>query len=100
MRTLDLPWSVPLTVRLQNGLQHIFAGPREALDFLENEWPQRRGQKYEQAVRLCQRALHRCAPLAIAREAFIAACLETGLPVTATPSPHVGPNADRQRSAV
>lgn len=98
MHTPGLSWSVPLDVRLQNGTQHIFTGPYEALDFLENEWPVRRGQKYERAVRLCRGALNRETPLAVAREAFVAACLEAGLPVTTSPLSFV-PHGRRPQSA-
>ncbi|MBD9371793.1 DUF982 domain-containing protein [Rhizobium sp. ARZ01] len=93
----DLPWSVPLIVRLQNGMQHIFAGPFEALDFLENEWPLRRSQKRERAVRLCRAALNRRTPLAVARESFVSACLEAGLPVAAA-HPHATKTSGGQRS--
>ncbi|MDR6759496.1 hypothetical protein J2Y48_004812 [Mycoplana sp. BE70] len=99
MRTPDLTWSVPLNVRLQNGIHHIFSGPYEALDFLENEWPLRRGQKYERALRLCRGALNLATPLAVAREAFVAACLEAGLPVTAAPLSSAPPNS-RPQSAM
>jgi hypothetical protein len=84
MRTPDLPWSVPLSVRFSSGVSHLFSGPYDALDFMENEWPTRSGQKFAKAVRLCRSALNRGTPLAIAREAFIAACLEAGLQVTST----------------
>ncbi|MGF6175065.1 DUF982 domain-containing protein [Ensifer sp. 4252] len=77
----EMPWSVPLTVRFHNGTSHIFSSVFDALDFLENEWPLRRGQRYERAVKTCRGALHRTTPVAVAREAFIAACLEADLPV-------------------
>lgn len=86
MKTLDFPWSVPLVVRLQNGCEHLFSSVYDALDFLENEWPLRRGQKYDRAVNVCRAAINKMAPVAVAREAFIAACLEAGLHTTASPS--------------
>lgn len=98
MRTPDMPWLVPLDVRMQNGIQRIFTGPYEALDFLENEWPMRRGQKYERAVRLCRGALNRTTPPAVAREAFVSACLEAGMPISATLQ-HVFKSPGGQRSA-
>ncbi|KQW67385.1 DUF982 domain-containing protein [Ensifer sp. Root127] len=79
----EMPWSVPLLVKFQNGTHHVFSSVYEALDFLENEWPLSRGQRYERAVRTCRGALQRATPVAVAREAFIAACLEAGLPATA-----------------
>ncbi|OHV78472.1 DUF982 domain-containing protein [Ensifer sp. LCM 4579] len=77
----EIPWTIPLTVRLSNGLTRTFGSVYEALDFLENEWPLRRGERYERAVRTCRRALNRMTPAAVAREAFIAACLEAGMPL-------------------
>lgn len=83
----EIPWSIPLTVRLSNGLTRSFASVYEAVDFLENEWPLRKGERYERALRTCRRALNRMTPAAVAREAFIAACLEAGMPlVMATPA--------------
>ncbi|WP_085035380.1 DUF982 domain-containing protein [Ensifer aridi] len=77
----EIPWTIPLTVRLLNGLTRTFTSVYEALDFLENEWPLRKGERYERAVRTCRRALNRMTPAAVAREAFIAACLEAGMPL-------------------
>lgn len=98
----EMPWSVPLTVRFQNGTSHVFSSVFDALDFLENEWPLRRGQRYERAIKTCRGALHRTTPVAIAREAFIAACLEAGLPVTGTIEPvtaHQRNRGNRPRAA-
>ncbi|APG94604.1 DUF982 domain-containing protein [Sinorhizobium americanum] len=77
----EIPWTIPLTVRLSNGLERTFTSVYEAVDFLENEWPLRRGERYERALRTCLRALNRMTPAAVAREAFIAACLEAGMPL-------------------
>jgi hypothetical protein len=84
MHIPEMPWSVPLLVRLQNGASRVFSSVYDALDFVENEWPLRRGQRYERAIRTCRGALNRTTPIAVAREAFIAACLEAGMPVTGT----------------
>jgi hypothetical protein len=85
MNIPDLPWPVPLVVRLQCGVERTFSSVYEALDFLENEWPLRRGERYERAVRLCRGALNKQTPSAVAREAFVCACLEAGMPVVARP---------------
>ncbi|MQW87115.1 DUF982 domain-containing protein [Sinorhizobium saheli] len=95
----EIPWAIPLTVRLSNGLMRTFTSVYEALDFLGHEWPQRKGERYERAVRTCRRALKRMTPAAVAREAFVAACLEAGMPVVMTPykqkSKDTGPEAAR-----
>ena len=75
----DVPWPLAIAVRLQNGNEHIFHGPYDALDFLENEWPMRHGQKYIRAIRSCRGSLNKMTPLAVAREDFIAACLAAGM---------------------
>ncbi|WP_457584784.1 DUF982 domain-containing protein [Ensifer canadensis] len=96
----EMPWSVPLSVRLQNGTHHVFSSVYEALDFLENEWPLRRGERYGRAIKACRGALHRTTPVAVAREAFIAACLEAGMPATATIEHVKAPRGnDPQRAA-
>ena len=84
-----IPWAYPLKVRLQNGLERIFPTVNEALDFLEHEWPLRRGERYQRAVKACRGALNRATPPAVARETFIAACLEAGMPaIMAAPLPY------------
>ncbi|GLR55819.1 hypothetical protein GCM10007919_05410 [Rhizobium indigoferae] len=35
----DVPWTRPVRIRLQCGLERTFTGAYGALDFLENEWP-------------------------------------------------------------
>ncbi|WP_331375931.1 DUF982 domain-containing protein [Sinorhizobium chiapasense] len=80
----EIPWTTPLTVRLSSGIKHTFNSVYEALDFLENEWPLRNGQRYERAVRTCRGALKRMTPAAVAREAFVAACVEAAMPIVMT----------------
>jgi hypothetical protein len=82
----DVPWTLPVTIRLQCGLERTFKGAYEALDFLENEWPLRRGERHEQAMETCLGALKGTIPALTARDAFVAACLEAGMPVMAAPS--------------
>lgn len=86
MNNQDLPWRVPVKVRLQSGLERIFLTVPDALDFLEHEWPLRRGQRYDRALRKCRAALNFMTPTEVAREAFIAACLEAGMPMVMTGS--------------
>ena len=89
MSKRDIPWSHPLKVTLRDGMDRTFASVYDALDFLENEWPPKRGDCYDRAILACRRGLSGMAPPEVAREAFIAACLETGLPaVTGAPLPY------------
>lgn len=81
----DVPWTRPVTIRLQCGLERTFTGVYDALDFLENEWPLRHGERHERAVKTCRRALNGVVPAVIAREAFMAACLEAGMPAVMAP---------------
>ena len=87
MNIPDMPFRAPVNVRLQNGLQHSFQGVYDALDFLDNEWPLGRGERYHRAVAQCRSALNKLAPVEVAREAFIAACLEAGMPLVMTGPP-------------
>ncbi len=79
----DVPWSRPVRIRLQCGLDRTFAGTYDALDFLENEWPFRHGQRHDRAVKLCRGALSGAIPAVLARDAFVGACLEAGMPTVA-----------------
>jgi hypothetical protein len=81
----DIFFSTPLHVRLSNRLSRTFDSVNDTLDFLENEWPLRHGERYKRACEKCRAALLRHTPVAIAREAFVAACLEAGLSVQALP---------------
>lgn len=81
----DVSWTRPVTVRLQCGLERTFVGAYDALDFLENEWPLRRGERYERALKTCRGAVNGRMPLVVAREAFVAACLEAGLAAVIAP---------------
>jgi len=85
----NAPWTRPVTIRLQCGLERSFAGAYDALDFLENEWPLRHGERYDRAVKTCRGALSGAIPLIVAREAFFAACLEADMPA-AMPQPVSG----------
>ncbi|MCJ9750752.1 DUF982 domain-containing protein [Neorhizobium sp. BETTINA12A] len=80
MEIPDSPFSCPVTTRLQSGLEHTFQNAYDALDFLENEWPSRRGELWHRAVRKCRAAVESSAPSDIAQEAFVSACLEAGMP--------------------
>ena len=81
----DIFFATPLHVHLSNGLSRTFDSVNDTLDFLENEWPLRHGERYRRACERCRAALRRQTPVAVAREAFVAARLETGLPVQALP---------------
>ncbi|MGV2184562.1 DUF982 domain-containing protein [Rhizobium rhizogenes] len=81
----DVQWTGPVTIRLQCGLERTFTGVYDTLDFLENEWPFRYGESHEYAIKTCRGALRDARLGAIAREAFMAACLEAGMSAFMTP---------------
>jgi hypothetical protein len=81
MDITEMPFRVPVNVALPSGLEHSFHSVYDALDFLENEWPLKRGARYDRAVHRCRAALNRLAPVELAREAFVNACLEAGMPM-------------------
>jgi hypothetical protein len=89
MNSQDVLFRAPVRVRLQCGIERTFLSVLDALDFLEAEWPLRRGERYKRAVGKCRAALEWAVPSEVAREAFIAACLEAGMPMVMT-SPPVG----------
>lgn len=97
----EVYFSVPLNVSFPNGLSRVFEGLHDTVDFLENEWPLRHGERYKRACDKCRAALAKRTPVAIAREAFVAACLEAGLPVRAMPPvwQRTGPSSPHSMSA-
>ena len=98
MDSQDVLFRAPVRVRLQCGLERTFLRVYDALDYLEREWPLRRGERYKKAVDKCRGALSCFAPVEVAREAFIAACLEAGMPLVMTAPPSMG-NANIRASA-
>jgi len=45
----DIFFATPLHVCLSGGLVRTFDSVNDTLDFLENEWPPRRGERYRRA---------------------------------------------------
>ncbi|CAN7578322.1 DUF982 domain-containing protein [Pararhizobium sp. LjRoot255] len=89
----DVLWTLPLKITMDSGLERTFDSVCEASVFLENEWPLRRGEFHDGAVSACRRVLNRMTPATAAREAFIAACLEAGMPaIRAAPLPYARSN--------
>lgn len=72
-------WKKPVHVVLQSGLARTFRHPYDALDFLEHEWPTRRGAARRQAILWCMRALEAAHVGDLARRAFMKAAHEAGL---------------------
>lgn len=89
MNSQDVLFRAPVRVRLQCGIERTFLSVFDALDFLEHEWPLRRGERYKRAVDKCRAALEWAVASEVAREAFISACLEAGMPMVMA-SPPVG----------
>jgi hypothetical protein len=72
-------WNRPVELELPCGLTRRFQNAYDALDFLDAEWPTRRGPAYQQAIRLCRNALSDAHTAELARAAFIAASEEAGM---------------------
>ena len=72
-------WKQPVHLELHCGLARRFSDAHDTLDFLEQEWPTRRGPAYERALRHCRIALSDSRALGEARSALIAAAREAGL---------------------
>lgn len=79
MTEYDFTWNRPIELELPCGLTRRFQNAYDALDFLDAEWPTRRGPAYEQAIRLCRNALTGTRAAELARAAFIAAAEEAGM---------------------
>lgn len=85
MKIVETLFRTPVSICLQNGLEHTFQSVEDALDFLENEWATRHGTHYRRAVDLCRAALNRFAVSETAREALVAACVESGIRLVKRP---------------
>jgi hypothetical protein len=81
----EIHFATPIYVRFASGMTRTFQGVYDALDFLENEWPLRNGERYKRACDRCRAALQLRSHARLAREAFVSACIEAGMPVEAQP---------------
>lgn len=85
MTEYDFSWNRPVELELPCGLTRRFQNTYDALDFLDAEWPTRRGRAYVRAIRLCRNALHCVRGAELARTAFIAAAEEAGMRLATDP---------------
>lgn len=72
-------WQTPVYVRIGYGSSESLHGPNEALVYLANRWPAKRGPYYENAKFACVIAVEQNGSSEIAREAFIAAAIEANI---------------------
>jgi hypothetical protein len=91
----DRIWSTPLHINLPDGKEHTVSSVNEALALVQDGWPRIDGEQYKQCCITCRAALNGRTPAAVAREHFIAACLEAGAKVAAVSQvlPRVGDGA-------
>lgn len=79
----ELIWSTPLHINLPHGKEHTVSSVNEAFALVQDGWPRIDGEQYRQCCLTCRAALNGRAPAAVAREHFIAACLEAGAKLAA-----------------
>jgi hypothetical protein len=80
MNFFGAPWNEPVIIRPKNGRPRTFHSVEEAFDFLHREWPSNGGEHYRRAIDVSRAALGRKTFREAARKAFIAACVEAGMP--------------------
>ena len=97
MNFFGKPWNEPVIIRPHNGRPRTFHSVEEAFAFLVREWPEEGSETHRRALDLCRAALGRQTFREAARKAFIAACVEAGMPsvVFAAPPTRRTPNAFR-----
>ncbi|WP_377274402.1 DUF982 domain-containing protein [Rhizobium sp. R86522] len=100
MTEADFTWNVPVELELPCGLTRRFLNAYDALNFLDAEWPTRRGPAYERALRLCRKALRGTRATELARSAFIAAADEAGMRQCSNPQKQMVSFLPRARPAV
>jgi hypothetical protein len=81
----DALFSERLHVRLSGGFRCVFDIVNDTLDCLENKWLICHDERYRRACVGCRTALGRRTPLAVARDTFAAACLDTGMSIELMP---------------
>lgn len=79
MTEADFTWTVPVELQLPCGLTRRFTNAYDAFDFLDAEWPTRRGQPYEHALKFCRNALRGAGGKELARTAFLMAAQDVGM---------------------
>jgi hypothetical protein len=99
MSEQSLRWAVPVLIQHGPRIERIFNCVHDALDYLENEWPTRKGEHYSRARISLRAALSRSMPIEVAREAFLAACIEASLLKLPDYSPKCGPNGGQLRAS-
>ncbi|MEX0405076.1 DUF982 domain-containing protein [Aquibium sp. LZ166] len=73
-------FEVPVTVKAGNeGDSKVLSSPREASDFLLNNWQGKRSAKHRAALQACHDAVSSGKPAMTARRAFVAAAREADL---------------------
>lgn len=99
MTEADFTWAVPVELELHSGLTRRFCNAYDALDFLDAEWPTRKGVAYDRAIRLCKNALRSTRAAELARAGLLAAAEEAGIQQCADTSRLVS-FAPRRRASV
>ncbi len=79
MLLVSVRWTTPVLVTFANGAVRQFDCVHDALDCLQHEWPSPRGRRHQKAMEVLASALARLAPVEEARNAFVAACAESGI---------------------
>ncbi len=100
MSFLGAPWNEPVIIKPWNGRPRTFYSVEEAYEFLHREWPVETGAHYRRALDVCRAALGRKTFREAARKAFVAACVEAGMPSVVFEAPPVRRAASASREPV
>jgi hypothetical protein len=72
-------WDMPVTVRLKKTGTVILVGPRDAVAFMDSNWPSEPGFLFKTARQKCADDAGRLAATDMSRKAFRAAAAEAGI---------------------
>ena len=70
---LRIKWTLPVYIRVGDGLCEKVRSPEAALDHLNHRWPEQHSPEYRAAKRMCLLALSNQADEEAARRAFVEA---------------------------
>lgn len=76
LKSGDVRWVSPVRVQIGYGFPETIQGPRDAITYLDFRWPAIDGEHRRNAKTICTEALNDRVPPAVAREAFLRACIE------------------------
>jgi hypothetical protein len=72
-------WDVPVVLKINSYRRELIENPAQALAYLANRWPLKRGADADAAMHICSLVLRRKATKETSRLAFVEAAIQAGI---------------------